>query len=90
MTRKEILNTMVKSIFGYSIIEFKEIQNNNVRYEKTGMLIKDCTYTQHYHKKIEELICSIFDKNVKKLTIEVENKPIKTYQENARNFLNYI
>lgn len=90
MTRKEFLNTMVKSILGYSIIEFKEIQNNNVRYEKTGTLIKDCTYTQHYHKKIEELICSIFDKSVKNLTIEVENKPIKAYQENARNFLNYI
>ncbi len=90
MTRKEFLNIMVKSILGYSIIEFKEKKNDKIEYDKTGTLIKDCTYTQHYHKKIVELICSIFDKSLKTLKITNENKPIETYQDNARNFLNYI
>lgn len=66
MTRKKFLITMVKSILGYSIIEFKGKQNDKVEYKKTGTLIKDCTYTPHYHDKVVELICSIFDKNIKK------------------------
>lgn len=66
MTRKEFLNNMVKSILGYSIIEYKEKQDDRVKYTKTGTLIKDCTYTQHYHNKIVELICSIFDRKYKK------------------------
>ena len=69
MTRKEFLNSMVKSILGYSIIEFKEKQNDKIEYTKTGTLIKDCTYTQHYHDKVVELICFIFDNNVKKIKI---------------------
>lgn len=87
MTRKKFLITMVKSILGYSIIEFKEKQNDKIEYTKTGTLIKDCTYTQHYHDKVVELICFIFDNNVKKIKIETENKPIEAYQNNARNFL---
>lgn len=87
MTRKKFLITMVKSILGYSIIEFKGKQNDKVEYKKTGTLIKDCTYTQHYHDKVVELICSIFDKNIKKIKIETENKPIESYQNNARKFL---
>lgn len=87
MTRKEFLNNMVKSILGYSIIEYKEKQDDRVKYTKTGTLIKDCTYTQHYHNKIVELICSIFDENIKSIMIENKDKPVKTYQDNARKFL---
>lgn len=90
MTRKEFLNNMIQTILGYSIIKLKKIDNDKVVYIKYGTLVKDCSYTQRYHDKVVELICYIFDKNVKKIQIETENKPIEAYQNNARNFLNNI
>ena len=90
MTRKNFLNNMINEILGYSIIELKKIDNDKVVYIKDGTLVKDCTYTRHYRKKVSELICSIFDKNVKKVEIEDKDKksqPINEYRKNAKRFL---
>ena len=87
MTRKEFLNDMIKRILGYSIIELKKEGNDKVVYIKDGTLIKDCTYTSHYHDKVVKLICPIFDKSTKNIIIENIEKPIEIYQDNARQFL---
>lgn len=90
MTRKEFLTDMIKSNLGYSIIRFDKESNNNIIYEQTGTLIKDCTYSQHHHDCVIELICSIFNKKAESITIKDAEENIEKYQNKARKFLDKI
>lgn len=88
MTRKDFLANMIKSILGYSTIEFKSSNNHIIKYLKTGTLLKDCTYTKTYYNKVVELICSIFNEDISE--VKFENKDavnVGKYRENAKHYI---
>ena len=87
MTRKVFLKNMVKSIFGYSIIDYKKDKQGIITYQKAGTLIKDCTYTLHYRNRIIELINPIFCEMIKTIRIENMEEPLEMHRNNAKNFI---
>lgn len=86
MTRKDFLRDMFEEIFDLKGIEYKETKDDTVVYYANVDLLKDCSYSQHYKKRVQKMINELLNEKCNNVCIKRNNRNGKSEPETAEKY----